>query len=80
MASRKNPTVVGMDRRDKHEQMIGDMHDALYSLGDKIRKPLAHDGDKLLPVELQQHEKPEAKAARKHVEKLHRAFKGHKGK
>lgn len=78
MAARKSP--LGMVHRDKHEQMLDDMHGALSSLGDKIRKPFQPSGEKLLPADLQNAEKPEAKAARKHIEKLHGAFKGHKGK
>jgi len=76
--ARKNPTAIGEVRRDKHEQMTSDMHDALYTLGDKIRKPYPRAGEHMLPSNLQEGEKPEAKAARKHIERLHKAFKSAK--
>jgi len=79
MAARKNPTVgLGMDSMSKEEQMCSDMHSALSSLSDKMRKPYASNGDKLLPKDLQANEKPEAKAARGHIRRLHKAFRGAK--
>lgn len=77
--ARSNPVSVHEDmKRDKHEEMCDDMHSALYSLSDKVRKPHATNGDKLLPKTLQSREKPEAKSARKHIARLHRAFRGEK--
>jgi hypothetical protein len=67
-----------MPKMDKHEGMLNEMHSALHSLGDKIRKPFGRDGDKLLPRRLRPSEAPEAKAARKHIEHLHRAMRGEK--
>jgi hypothetical protein len=81
MAHRKNPTVqVGsmMDHQDAHESKLSEMHDALYSLGDKIRKPYPRNGEKLLPKDLRAEEKPEAAAARKHIDALHKAMKREK--
>lgn len=82
---RKNPTtapssLVGADMPapDKHEQMLSNMHSALCSLGDKIRKTYHSNGDKLLPSELQTADTPEATLAREHIANLHRAFKGAK--
>ena len=81
---RKNPTVsscsevCGPMEQDAHETKLSEMHDALYSLGDKIRKNHPGRGEKLLPKELQSAEKPEAKSARKHIDNLHRAMKGEK--
>ena len=72
--ARKNPTMPSVPKQDKHESMVSNMHSALYSLSDKMRKPYPNDGDKLLPSNLKTKEKPESKAARKHVEKLHKAM------
>ena len=78
--ARKNPTVSSIPQmeQDPHEKKLSEMHDALYSLGDKIRKPYGRDGDKLLPKDLRAEEKPEAKAARAHIDALHKAMKGEK--
>lgn len=76
--ARKNPTeqcMPGIVDQDEHERKLSEMHDALYSLGDKIRKPYPGRGEKLLPKDLQSHEKPEARTARKHIDALHKAFK-----
>jgi len=77
---RKNPTVseVPAMEQDAHESKLSEMHDCLYALGDKIRKPYPGRGEKLLPKELQSREKPEGKAARKHIDALHKAMKGEK--
>ncbi len=69
------------DGQDKHEKMLSDMHDALYSLGDAIRKPGGLSGGrpgakKLLPPEIAgPSDTPEAKTARKHIETIHAAMK-----
>lgn len=82
MAKRKAPgatrmaMAMAMPEQDKHEGMLSQMHDALYALGDKIRKPFARNGEKLLPKKLQSGESPESKAARGHIEALHAAMKG----
>lgn len=76
--ARKNPTVSDLPKMDKHDQMCSDMTSAIYALQDKIRKPMPRGGEKLLPEDLREHEKPEAQAARKHIERLHRAFKAEK--
>jgi len=73
MSKRGNPT---MPKQDKHEKMLSEMHSALYSLGNKIRKPYESDGDKLLPSDLRVGESPEAKAARAHIQTLHKSMKG----
>jgi hypothetical protein len=75
--ARKNPALPSVNPmpRDKHEAMLDEMHGALYALGDKIRKPYPRSGDKLLPTSLQESDSPEAKAAREHIECLHKAMK-----
>lgn len=82
MAKRKSPPdrsmMIGPMDMDKHEKMLGEMHDALYTLAAKIRPPMSSSGDKLLPVELRPAEPEGAKVARSHIEKLHRAMKGKK--
>jgi len=82
MAKRSNPTVardIGMPMdEDKHEKMMSEMHDALYTLGSKIRKPIGGRGDKLLPKSMVPAEDEDAKAARAHIERLHRAMKSEK--
>jgi hypothetical protein len=78
VAARKNPTTIGVDNMSEEEQMCSDMHSALHSLSDKVRKPFAGSGDKLLPKGLRATERPEARAARKHIRRLHRAFKSEK--
>jgi hypothetical protein len=78
--ARKNPTAgrdIGMPMdEDKHEKMLSEMHDALYTLGSKIRKPIGGRGDKLLPKDLAPAEPEGAKAARNHIESLHKAMRG----
>lgn len=76
--ARTNPVAISQDRQDKHEQMCSEMHDCLYNLSDKMRKPFPRSGEKLLPGHLQESEKPEAKAAKAHIERLHKAFKAAK--
>ncbi len=82
MSKRKNPTAKdaypAVIEQDKHERMLSEMHDALYSLGSKIRKPMVGSGEKMLPKDLQSSETPEAKAARQHVELLHGQMKSAK--
>lgn len=83
MAKRGKPgsarlDVPAMPEEDKHERKLRQMHDALYSLGDKIRKPFGRDGDKLLPKGLRSSETPESKAARTHIDSLHKAMSGEK--
>jgi len=75
--ARKNPTIA-MPKMDKHEQMCSDMNSAIYALSDKIRKPYPRSGDKLLPSHLQEHESDDSKSAKKHIERLHKAFKAEK--
>lgn len=79
MAKRGKPgadrAVPMMVHQDKHERMLSEMHDALYTLGNKIRKPMGGHGEKLLPKSMQSHEAPEAKAARSHIEDIHTAMK-----
>jgi hypothetical protein len=75
---RSNPTLIGMDAGSPEEQMCSDMHSALHTLSDKVRKPYSSSGDHLLPKPLQANERPEAKQARKHIRRLHKAFKSEK--
>lgn len=67
-----------MPKREKHESKLDEMHDALYRLGDQAHKPYAGNGAKLLPEGLAPAEKPEARAAKRHIDRLHRAFKNTK--
>lgn len=73
---RKNPLALDVPKMDKHEQMCADMNSAIYTLSDKIRKPYPREGEKLLPKKLRTSEAPGSKEARKHIERLHRAFRG----
>lgn len=66
--------LIGMPEQSKHEKMLSEMHDALYTLGNKVRKPMPSSGEKLLPADLKQQEAPEVSAAKAHVEKLHGHF------
>jgi hypothetical protein len=78
MANRKNPSVpsvASMPKPDKHQNMLDEMHGALYSLSDKIRKPFPRSGEKLVPKALREEENPEAALARKHIETIHSAMK-----
>ena len=62
--------MPSMPKRAKHEEQLDEMHDALYELGNQ-----AHSrGGNLLPKGLQ---KPSAKA-KKHINRLHKAFKKEK--
>lgn len=61
--------------RAKHQQQLDEMHDALYQLGDKARTPFKGSGANLLPDQLTPKEKPEQKAAKSHISRLHKAFK-----
>lgn len=79
--ARKNPTVSevpAMVERDAHESKLDEMHSALYTLGDKIRKPYPRGGDKLLPKKLRNQEPEGSKDARAHIDSLHKAMKGEK--
>lgn len=82
--ARKPPVLRGNmmpmmpEEEDKHEKMLSEMHDALYTLGSKIRKPIQSRGDKLLPSDLRPAESDEAKSARSHIERVHRAMKREK--
>jgi hypothetical protein len=80
MAKRSNPTLAqaGLPKMDAHESKLQEMHDALYVLGDKIRKPYKRSGEKLLPKDLQTAESDESRAARNHINALHDAMKGEK--
>jgi len=81
MAKRSNPTVrdIGMPmEEDKHEKMLSEMHDALYTLGNKIRKPIGGRGDKLLPKDLAPAEPEGAASARSHIERLHKSMRSEK--
>jgi hypothetical protein len=71
----QRPSIIA---RDKHQQMLDEMHSALSSLGDAVRTPFPHDGDKLLPASVHP-DMPGADAAKKHIETLHAAFKSVKG-
>lgn len=78
---RKNPTSntapsqADVPQQSEHEKLLGEMHDALYALGDRVRKPYPRDGDKLLPEELQRTELPETRTAKKYIVKLHKQMK-----
>lgn len=72
MHSRMMPS---MPKREKHQEQLDEMHDALYQLSDQARVPMGGSGKALLPPDLSPGEKPEAKAAKKHIDRLHRAFK-----
>ncbi len=79
MSRRRNPVARDIGsmpvEEDKHERMLSEMHDALYTLGSKIRKPIGGRGDKLLPKELAPAEPEGAKQARDHIESLHASMK-----
>jgi len=79
MAGRKKASamrgLISMPEQSKHEKMLSEMHSALYALGNKVRKPMPSEGEKLLPAELQQAEAPEVASAKAHVETLHGHFK-----
>lgn len=74
--ARKNPTVgYAVPSQTKHEKMLSEMHSALYTLGDKVRKPMPRDGEKLLPKSLRTPSSPDVKDAESQIECLHKAFK-----
>jgi hypothetical protein len=73
--NRMSMGLIGMPEQDKHEKMLSSMHDALYSLGNKIHKAPPREGDKLLPKDLRQEEGEDSKVARKHIERLHSSMK-----
>lgn len=75
---RSNPVAIDMPKMDPHEEMLSDMHSALSALGDKIRKPYAAHGEKLLPKNLRTSDNPDSKHAKKHIKRLHKAFKAEK--
>lgn len=68
-------SVPSSPPRAKHSQQLDEMHDALYQLGDQARVPHAGSGANLLPDQLAPKEKPEQKAAKTHINRLHKAFK-----
>ncbi len=72
MAARKSPLSV--PRQAPHEQQMQEMHDALYQLGDQARPPMGGSPSPLLPPGMMP-EKPGASAAKKHIARLHKAFK-----
>jgi hypothetical protein len=78
MSKRTKPGAdhISMPAEEPHEGMLREMHDALYQLGDKARKPFSGNGSKLLPKDLRNEEAPEAKAARGHIATLHKMMKG----
>lgn len=61
--------------RAKHQQQLDEMHDALYQLSDKARVPSLGNGAALLPDHMAPKVKPEHRAARTHINNLHKAFK-----
>jgi len=78
MAKRKNPTVSSypaMPEQSAHEKKLSEMHDALYSLGDKIRKPMERSGDTLLPNHLKKSPPKHSEMAKKHIDTLHGMMK-----
>ena len=83
MSKRKAPGAARMDmpmmpEMDADEKKVSDMHDALYSLSDKIRKPMERPGDKLLPDHLKKSPAKHGEMARKQIRALHRAFREEK--
>lgn len=70
---------LAMPKQSKHEKMLSDMHDALYTLGDKIRKPFKRPSNALVPKLLQK-EDPERHAveAKQHIAKMHKTMRGMK--
>lgn len=68
--ARQRPTVAMDAKRAPHEQKLDDMHDALYKLGSQAAPP--RSADKLLPSDLAS---PDAAVAKKHINRLHKAFK-----
>lgn len=65
---------LAMPHQEEHDKMMSEMHDTLYALSDKLRKPFNMAG-KFLPKSLQPKQTPEAKAAKDHVKRLHKSFK-----
>ena len=76
--ARKNPIAPMEIHQDKHDKMLSEMHSALYTLGDKIQKPSPRSGEKLLPENLRQQAPKGAKAARRHIQRIHRAMREEK--
>jgi hypothetical protein len=72
MSARIMPSVP---KQAKHDVQLNEMHDALYSLGDQARTPMGGSGKDLLPAGLAPAEKPGAKEAKKHIHRLHKAFR-----
>lgn len=70
MASRVRPSIPKVA---PHEDQLQQMHDALYQLGDQARPPMGSPSP-LLPSGLVP-EKPGATKAKKHINRLHKAFK-----
>lgn len=71
---------VEKSKREPHEEKLSQMHDALYQLGDQARGPMrglggTEGGSALLPDSVIPPDNPISKAAKKHIHKLHKAFK-----
>jgi hypothetical protein len=77
MSKRGKPGAdhISMPAEEPHESALREMHDALYQLGDKARKPFGGQGSKLLPKGLRNEADPAAKAARVHIASLHKMMK-----
>jgi hypothetical protein len=61
-------------KQSRHQEQLNEMHDALYQLGDQVRPPMGGSGSNLLPSNVVP-EKPGAAKAKKHIDRLHKAFK-----
>lgn len=76
--ARKKIEMAAMPKQSKHEKMLSDMHDVLYTLGDKIRKPFSRPYNALIPKALAKMPTDQGDMAKKHIEVLHKGMK--KGK
>jgi len=65
----------GMPHQAEHDKMMSEMHDTLYTLGDKVRKAFPDYRKPLLPAHLKPKPTPESKEAKRHIELLHSSFK-----
>lgn len=68
-------TAPQMPHQEEHDKMMSDMHDTLYSLGDKVRKAFPDYRKPLLPKELKPKKTRESSMAKRHIILLHDAFK-----
>jgi len=66
--------AIPMPHQEEHDKMMSEMHDTLYALSDKLRKPMNFAG-KLLPKKLRPKDNPDSTAAKAHVKRLHKSFK-----